>query len=288
MRDYPKLGIVDFGRVLLGSRDLDPAYVAFAAPGVIAPAPGCLDPFPAQARWLLSYWCFYDVGLACHMSELEGTAEFWGTMTAAARNETPCPTGGRWPRGRERRHFRGAKCLDAVGRLEVASERPHRLVDRLRADRAADVMKVAQELPMFGPWIAFKVADMLEACLGWPIDFSAAEVFMFDTPREAALLVWRDRMRMAPFAKPLDEAMVLREVVKWLLDQFPGELAPPRFDRPLGLQEAETILCKWKSHLGGHYPLNHDTDEFRRGLEPWAKVCATAARFRAALPGAAA
>jgi len=141
---------------------------------------------------------------------------------------------------------------------------------------------------MFGPWIAFKVADMLEACLGWPVDFAGSEVFMFDTPREAALMVWRDRFKLPARARPRVLSVVLEGVVAWLLDEFKGAKAPPSFRRGLGLQEVETILCKWKSHVGGHYPLGNDTNEFRHGLEPWAKVCETAARFRAALPKEAA
>lgn len=278
MTSYETLGVVEFGRHLVGSLDLDPAYVAFCAKDVL-PGP------EAQARWLLSYWCLYDVGTACYMSGLS-CRDFWECLYEAARNEGLSPLGGRWPRGRERRHWRGEKCrVAAQGLYELAGgAEPLRLVEELRAPTAAEVMKKAQAWPMFGPWIAFKVADMLETCLGWDVDFTDAEVFMFDAPRDAALMVWREQLRLVKMARPRDEAQVLKGVVSWLRKEFTGVYAPPRFKRVVGLQEVETILCKWKSHVNGHYPLGHDTDEFRAALEPWAAVCPTAARFRAALP----
>ncbi|GAG17632.1 unnamed protein product, partial [marine sediment metagenome] len=36
------------------------------------------------------------------------------------------------------------------------------------------------------------------------------------------------------------------------------------------LQEVETVLCKWKSHMNGCYPMGKDTREITEGLAPWA------------------
>jgi len=43
--------------------------------------------------------------------------------------------------------------------------------------------------------------------------------------------------------------------------------APPWFDRPLNIQEAETILCKYKSHTHGHYPVGKDVAAVKKALE---------------------
>lgn len=59
------------------------------------------------------------------------------------------------------------------------------------------------------------------------------------------------------------------EVVAYLEETFSDLLAPPLFDRPIGLQEVETVLCCWKSHMNGHYPLNNDIDEIQEGLRGW-------------------
>ena len=56
------------------------------------------------------------------------------------------------------------------------------------------------------------------------------------------------------------------------------------YERPVGLQEVETILCKWKSHMNGHYPLNNDIMEIRHGLKDWLPVSALARAFYDAMP----
>ena len=44
-------------------------------------------------------------------------------------------------------------------------------------------------------------------------------------------------------------------------------------NRRVNIQEVETILCKWKSHMNGHYPLSNDVDEIQHGLREWGKFC---------------
>ena len=46
-----------------------------------------------------------------------------------------------------------------------------------------------------------------------------------------------------------------------------GWFAPPEFDRLIDVQETETILCKWKSYLGGHYEIGKDTREIEERLK---------------------
>ena len=52
--------------------------------------------------------------------------------------------------------------------------------------------------------------------------------------------------------------------------------------RNCGVQEAETVLCKFKSYLNGHYPVGKDTLEIRHALEGWGD---TAARLLRHVPG---
>ena len=106
-RSYEKLSIGDFGTHLLESNDLDPIYVALVGAKL---GPGQLR------RWLLAYWCFYHAGVACYMSELEA-GDFWVEMLKAARNTEKSPAGGRWPRAKERRHFRGEASVRSVEML---------------------------------------------------------------------------------------------------------------------------------------------------------------------------
>jgi hypothetical protein len=142
----------------------------------------------------------------------------------------------------------------------------------------AAVNAVAQSHRGFGPWISFKIADMLDRCTKEFVDFDQAAVFMFKDPREAALRLWRERNGFNEKAKPKDEQDVITQVVGYLRETFKNFTAPPSHERPVDLQEIETILCKWKSHMNGHYPLKNDITEIRHGLSPWAEAGQQAAK----------
>lgn len=275
-RDYPRLDILSFGRHLLDSGDLDPMYTALVA--------SCPDP-EQRKRWLVAYWSLYHCGAACWLSERTG-ADFWGHLMDAAENVTPAPVGGRWPRGHERRHWRAKNATTAAAYMADRWQTPEDMVNYIAATGGpfSAISARAREIPGNGPWIAFKIGDTLERCLGIPVDFTEAEVFLFDTPKEAALMLWRSKMDLPETAQPKDLAVVIGGVCGYLGNWFADYKAPPHGDRPLGLQELETILCKWKSHLGGSYPLNNDIVDIRAGLQPWVPQSSTAAMFLQHMP----
>jgi hypothetical protein len=147
-----------------------------------------------------------------------------------------------------------------------------------------EVSTRAKRLPRFGPWISFKVADMLDRLGIAPVNFDQAAVFMFDDPVKAALIFWRRKMGLPDNAKPKDQNDVINQVVSHLTEHFKDHTAPPLHERAVGLQEIETILCKWKSHLNGHYPKFNDIDEIREGLSSWAPHSETARSMLHAMP----
>ena len=127
MWNYPKLDLVTFGRHLFKTGDLDPVYVSLQGAKL---EPNQLD------RWLIAYWCFYNCGFASFASENTGR-DYWSCMEEAAENRTNSPLGGRWPRGSERRHFRGAASIRAVESLSRRyGNNPSGMIDYLshRAD----------------------------------------------------------------------------------------------------------------------------------------------------------
>lgn len=278
-----ELDVVKFGGHLLDSEDLDPIYCALHALR--------LDN-EQLSRWLTAYWCYYDAGVASYLSELPNE-RFWEEMMRAAVNEEPAPTGGRWPRGSERRHFRGKSGIRGVGGLRGRYPNPEDFVCMLARSGPsyAGVRRAVKQHYMFGDWIAFKIGDMLERVYGVHVEFDNADVFMFDTPTLGADLVWNRYLRstirgtlyLAPHEDGYQKATV-KAAVQYLLEQFDGRLAPPDYQRPINLQEVETILCKWKSHLEGHYPLNNDIYEIRKGLEPWTEHSQTAKSFLEDMP----
>lgn len=83
--------------------------------------------------------------------------------------------------------------------------------------------------------------------------------------------------------KPKRE-VILSQVTQYLESQFTDLKAPPLYDRPINIQEVEAVLCKWKSHMNGHYPLLNDITEIRDGLVPWMKVSQAARTFNFHMP----
>lgn len=280
-RNYERLDIETFGRHLITTGDLDPVYIALSE----------FDDTDLLNRWLVAYWCFYHAGAASYLAEKTGK-EFWEAMMVAAKNEEPAPTGGRWPRGHERRHFRGKAATGATKLLwGKYFDKPEGMVMELLEPTHGknkvdflDISNAAQTWPLFGPWIGFKVADMLERIHSVPIDFTEAAVFMFKDPTKAALMLWRQKLDLDENAKPKDEAAAIHEVVEYLTKEFSDLNAPPHRDRPVGLQEVETVLCKWKSHMNGHYPLFNDIDEITAGCLEWEPHSEVARLFNHGMP----
>lgn len=282
-RDYDRLGVEEFGEHLILTGDLDPVYIALVRAD--------LDR-DTRHRWLVAYWCLYHCGAASWISEQTGHS-FWEALLHAADNDIPAPTGSRWPRGHERRHFRGQQGHRAVvelaqryGALPECMVREVGLM-HVPAHDHREFLAISRQVRRhrgFGPWIAFKVADMLERVERVTVDFTGAELLMFTDPVRAARLLWDQwHLGLVPAAALTDEA-IITEVVQRLLEHFSQLKAPPHADRPVGVQEVETILCKWKSHQNGHYPLWNDTDEINEGLQPWLEHSSVAREFAAAMP----
>jgi hypothetical protein len=278
---YPVLSIQEFGKHLIQSGDLDPVYIMLQK----AELDGA-----TKARWCLAYWCLYNAGAASFIAACEG-AGFWAQLRHAAQNEFHAPTGpgDRWPRGKERRHWRGKQAVQSWENLHRLYEpSPEAFVSLLKA-RAPEYISVQNFVEShrgFGPWMSFKIADMLEQVFGVHVDFTQASVFMFKDPKEAALRYWRRAQGLPDTAKPREPEAAIKAVVDYLLKHFGEEhgFLCPNKSRIVGLQEIETILCKWKSHENGHYPLYNDIGELRHGLEPWAKVSSLAAQLLECVP----
>jgi hypothetical protein len=245
------LGCHQFGRELLRTNDLDPVYVVLHRARL---------PTPDLCRWLLAYWCFYHAGTACVVAA--GKTGYWERMTAAASSSS-------WPRCRERRHFRAENARKSVEWLR--SRGVSALFGRLitaegETVNARDLMDYVETWVGFGPWVAFKVADMVER-LGLADVHFDPDTVMYDSPRKGAECLW---LAEAEGKVAYAEEFIPEDVGNWAADRILRELsgltAPPRHERPVGLQEAETILCKWHSYVNGHYRLGEDVEGLRAAL----------------------
>jgi hypothetical protein len=192
------------------------------------------------------------------------------------------------PRSTERIHFRGQAAIEAVQDLRETYPAPEDFVDVLAYGSKRDplsypeVAKRVQKHQLFGPWVSFKAADLLERVLRARINFDESEVFMFKEPMAGAQLVWQE---LNPsLATRYSEKEIAHEVVERMRVGLKKLKAPPHYDRPIGLQEIETCLCKYKSYTKGHYWVGKDIKEIRHGLRPWLSYSTTAIAFVEWLP----
>jgi hypothetical protein len=265
MNQYHFDAAVTFGRALLTTGDLDPVYIA-------------LEPLKEAERFrtVLAYSCLYHLGAAGYLAESTGS-RFWDGLEAAAKNENRD-----WPRGSERRHWRGKAAVACAGWLRANYEKPEQVIyswyNGAHSNRFEHVAEQIKRTPAFGPWVSFKLADIMERCLDLPVDFSDCNLGFYKKPRAgAALLATGDA------ASRIDGATLTGVVEALLKGLGPRLKAPPDRKRNIGIAEAETILCKYKSHCNGHYPLGKDTREVAEALHGWGKYADRMAEPLAAL-----
>jgi hypothetical protein len=288
LKRYPVSEAIEFGEALIRTGDLDPVYIAIH---------GANLPVDQLKRLLLAYWCFYSLGASAWLSEWKGV-DFWDKMLLAARNDRSVPPSmddlpaESWPRGTERRHFRGKKCVDAINWLARQRGGPEDLIDYLSEGKTlAGVSERIQKWPMFGGWVAFKAADLIERVLGVPIQFPDDLALFYKEPRAGLDMIFYHESSAEDLAtkdtniyvRPEtmatgDQAKIVLEALRHWFVRFP---APPRNDRACNIQEIETLACKFHSHKRGFYPIGKDIREVRHGLKGWG---ATADKLLAACP----
>src|ERR1051325_5984782 len=153
---------VAFGEKLITTGDLDPVCIVVAEARLTK---------SERARWLLAYSCLYHLAAATWITQWE-EEEFWDWMVAAAKNGDLF-----WPRGSERRHWRGKASLSCVQWLQNNYPKPEHIAYYwCTGGTAYGVMERVQEFPYFGKWISFKVADLAERVMNYPVDFSQFEL----------------------------------------------------------------------------------------------------------------
>lgn len=272
----------EFGSRLVVTGDLDPIYTMLNAANL---------PAPILKRWVLAYWMFYHAGVSSLIANAPSNM-FW-SMVWRAQEE-------KWPRGTERRHFKAENSRKSItwlqtvfptaeSAVEWVSAWDHRKLSRdlgynVGDTRFEEILRRAQTWVGFGPWIAFKIADMVDAVLHVPVSFDNAVPYFFDDPIVGAWLVANqvalgaytpeELPEMARYARALVKSMprtervgIVQEAANLLKAGPLGKLRSPTDPyRLLQIQEYETIFCKYKSHLNGHYPVGKDTAEIMHVL----------------------
>jgi hypothetical protein len=281
------MNATEFGRQLIETRDLDPIYV------MLNNAPISWD---TKARFCLAYWMFYHAGVAARIAEPD--EDFWDSVWLAQDNK--------WPRGTERRHFKARNSENAIDYMmkwlqDRNTDSPEVLVGWLiKGDGPyappvpyTEIRDRVMTLVGFGPWIAFKVADMIDAVLETEVSFQGAEQHFFDDPLKGGCWVAMETMGMEfnqitftdryKSAAPAVRTVNLKAALNYLASELGMLVCPHNPTRTLRLQEYETILCKYKSHLNGHYEVGKDTREILKALSEWESKCILAGTLKTAL-----
>jgi len=234
-----------FGALLLETEDLDPIYCMLVR--------ASLDR-DILKRWLLAYWCYYHAGVASRIAEMPSHMFYMGMWRAYVTKA---------PRGMERRYFYGLLAERTMHYLQDSGS-PEAIVDDMCDHRwFQSVYNRVVSYSGFGPWMGWKVADMAERVLRYPVDFSDSELGIYKDPVQgAAFIDFGDKH----YPISLDE---LHACVNRMKDEFQQFDAPPQADRPVNEQEIETILCKYKAHCYGFYPVANDTVHVIKALEGW-------------------
>ena len=244
-----KLPVLEFAKQLIDSRDLDPLYVILYRSQMEK---------EKLARWLVAYWCYYHAGLCCWIVDQK---DYWRVMEKVAEGD--------YPRGTERRHFRGELAVNGVSHLRKCFGSAGKVLEYLCLEtEAKGVKNKVESFYGFGLWIAWKVPDMIDRLGIQPITFYQTDLgWMFSASIKGAKLVATEEL--GGEQPTLIDTLISSH--RYLIKYLSSRSAPPLFDRGIGVQETETIFCKWKSHMNGHYPVGKDSIEIRHSLLRYAR-----------------
>lgn len=240
----------DFGADMFNTHDLDPVYSMLALTTTMSD--------DMLKRWLLAYWCYYSAGVASKVAEA-GSDKFYDMMWKGSGLDG----NDKWPRGMERRYFYGQQAANLLNGLEDYGS-PENIVDVMTCHTDfLDISNNVKSFTGFGPWMGWKIADMAERVLCYDVDFSNSEIGIYKDPVQgAAFIAYGDKH----YDISLDE---LHDVCADMERQYSGYMAPPHMDRPINIQEVETVLCKYKAHCYGFYPYGCDSYHMLDALDGW-------------------
>lgn len=230
----------DFALKLFRTRDADPGYVALA--GADLPAD--------QKRRFAVAWCtFYNLGIAAKASELRGRT-FWGYLNEQYDTAQ---------RASERRHFRGAAGRKALAAWEQEWQHPEAMVDEIMAALPYYhfVRQAVRPIPQMGDYFVWKWCDLYEVLGGIHVDCSGpfAARHSPPTPQDGAKAI-------APDQSVEDTYQMIA-----LHLQMNNVPAPPHYERPSDINEAETVCCVYKQMCSGKYDYGLRTAKAMRRLQ---------------------
>jgi hypothetical protein len=234
---------LNFTKAIVQTGDIDPTYYAFNG---IRNDIGEKD----VKKMLVSMLMFYDIGVACQLTETPDN-KYWDKVVDIYPG---CR------RGSERRHFRGDN-----GRKSIESIKPYgspdQFWDAMYAKDYISIRNKFKNISGFGDYFIWKYADYCDRVFGMPVDMSGAIKFLPGEPREGSKIIAEEM--------GLSDISNFEATIKYCLDEC-GKIdliAPPIFERPVGLLEIETCYCMYKHTVNGNDYVGHDILDKHNVLE---------------------
>lgn len=216
MSTVTQIPLINFARDLVTSGELDPPYILIHN---LREAYGQ----DYADRFALYYFMFYD---------LEGAVKAALAPSFWAYVESVYPTA---KRVSARRHFRGDKGWQAVRALQRFGSPSQVWQSMHRPSYRGLVQNIDRNFQgcQIGLYFAWKAMDILDRCLGMPVNLSLAETteFLPEVPVKGAKGLF-----------PNEENPVMYALSK-IVDAISGLDAPGARTRKCSYPEVETILC---------------------------------------------
>lgn len=222
-----KMSWLDYAKAIVETEDLDPVYCMLQRANL---------PEKVKSRFVLGYLMFYDSGTASALCEFEGN-KWWKVVYEFYPS---------FRRGSPRRHFRGQAGLEAITALKSFTPNPDDFMYLIRRSTYMGVRQaiIDSKIPQFGNYFIWKLADIQDRVFGWYCNFSGARAFLSPSPIAGLRLIAR-QLRIENISLDAICEKALSVLNHW------GLVAPPRYERELGLQELETIACGYQGYVRG-------------------------------------
>lgn len=226
---------LNFMQAIVETGDIDPTYYAFR--GIRSDIGD-----DRTKRMLVGMLMFYDIGVASQLSEIADVEEFWKTVHAIY------PT---CRRGSERRHFRGNNGLKSIASIQKY-ESPVAFWDAMYDASYLGIKENFKNVSGFGDYFIWKYADYCDRVFDDNVNMTGAIKYLPKEPREGSIIVAREM----GLAKEDD----FEATIEYCLDACRniGLMAPPAFNRKVGLLEIETCFCMYKHAVTGNDYVGHD------------------------------
>jgi hypothetical protein len=247
-----------FAHKLFDNEEADPMYYALERADIDV---------HTRLRFTAAWCTYYHPGVAAVIAE-HHDKEFWDVLSGYYPHS---------PRASERRHFRGNSGLKAIAQWREKFPHPEDMILATWGDTFFKVRERCKGIAQIGQYFVWKLADVQDRVFKYPCDFTGAENYSPKVPQDAAHMIFKE---MHP-----EMVINAKELVPYVYNKIIAELqprnSPPRYDRRINMQEAETVCCVYHQYLGGGYFYGSRTGKAFRRLSEY--PCALSSKLLDAL-----